>query len=248
MGKWSALKFYYKVAREALGIAESPHQPGEAEVRFAEFAIARSKWAIECGPRTDTHLATLASTYGCRLDCYEASPVFAKKLASRLNSHEGVTVHNKGVGSAFSRLRYYYLNQSFLKDVPYPSLGISKKVEVVPLYSCIAAGSSAGPDFVKSDVEGLDLEVFAGLGAWRSGLKYFQLEMTSWDEATYKKLFPTFNFFLLLDNGHPLKETRSEQCFVPTEEVGWDTIQIAMEAGATVNLAGVRQGLETPSF
>lgn len=248
MGKWSALKFYSRAAREALGIAESIHRPGSAELWFAEFAIARSNWAIECGPRTDTALVSLAIKHGCRLDLFEASPVFANILSSRTKGLEGVEIHNKGVGSKASLLRYYFLNQSFLKDVPYPSLGISKKVEIVPLSFLIPDGSSPGPDFVKSDVEGLDLEVFTGLGRYRSDLKYFQLEMTSWDEEKYKKLFPAFDFYLLLDEGHPLQGNNAEKCFVLATDVGWKNIRIAMENGATVNLAGVKQGLDKPNF
>ena len=249
MGKLSAVKFYVRASLESLGVLESVHSPKASELSFGAFALEHSTVAVECGPRVDTDLAELALEQGVTIHLLEASPIFSRKLSSklkRLGGSEGLAVvQNFGVSDTEGSLKYYFLNQSFEKNKGFPTLGIGKSISAVTLDWYFRDAEK--PQFIKSDVEGLDLRVFAGAKGLIPSLDYFQLEMCSTDKDDYLSLFEGFELFVLLDEDHPLNKGVFEKPLVPIASLGWDSVFLSMSRGETNNLCGVRHGAERPS-
>ena len=106
---------------------------------------------------------------------FEASPIFARKLKKKIKasalSTNLVNLVNMGVSSSSGYLRYYLLNQSFVKNVPYRTYWLGRKVWVTSLDDFFEKRYK--PDFIKSDCEGLDLEIFRGAKELLKTTKYF---------------------------------------------------------------------------
>ena len=98
------------------------------------------------------------------------------------------------VSSHSGSLRYYFLNQSFVKNVPYRTYWFGRKVRVTSLDDFFETRNK--PDFIKSDVEGLDIEVFRGAKELLKSTKYFQLEMCETQQSSYLKILTFFSYFL----------------------------------------------------
>ena len=137
LGKRRALRFYARALLESCGLIKSVHQVSGEEKKFAEFAISHSHSIVDCGPRLDTELVAIAMCYGVKITLFEASPVFARKLKKKIKAMvrqtDIVTVKNMGVSSHSGSLRYYFLNQSFVKNVPYRTYWFGRKVRVTSL-------------------------------------------------------------------------------------------------------------------
>jgi FkbM family methyltransferase len=249
MGKLSAARFYTRALLESFGLLSSEHNPHQSEVAFAEFAIRNSEVAVECGPRTDTVLARLAISLGVKLYLFEASPVFFRILRRRLRrldrSLATLRVENLGISDSNGILKYYLLNQSFVRNQAFPTLGIAKTVFCVSLDHYF--NDIPKPQFIKSDVEGLDIRVFLGAKQILSNLDYFQLEMCSLDKNEYTSLFADFELFVLLDPGHPLHRGDFSAPMVHIEKLGWETVFGSMAKGNTINLCGIRRSRPLPS-
>lgn len=247
MARLKAFGFYLYAVLEATGFVKSEHEISQQERQFAEFAISHSRSIVDCGPRLDIELVTLALHYGAEITLFEASPVFARKLQYKIKKEYAaartVKIVNMGVSSSSGSLRYYFLNQSFVKDVPYRTYGFGRSVKVTSLDEFFKARNK--PDFIKSDVEGLDIEVFKGAEETLKSLKYFQLEMCSTQQSTYLNLFKEFDLFLLLSENHPLWRG---QALSPMETIGWKTVFDSMGRGETNILCGVRRGAHLPKF
>jgi FkbM family methyltransferase len=235
--------FYARALLESLGIMASKHHPSSAELAFAKHALLNSRNAVECGPRLDTEFIELATRCGVSLSVFEANPLFCVGLKRRLRriaaSNHFVQVSNIGVSDFIGEMDYFLLNQSFIPNVPFPTLGLRVKVSVTTLDRYFE--QRRAPEFIKSDVEGLDLSVFAGAKRILGTLKYFQLEMTSLWKDDYERLFRDFELFLLIDDAHPLR-TVAKSNFIRIDEIGWATVFDSMRRGETNVLCGVRKG------
>ena len=250
MGIFKALKFYVGAALEASGLTESAHLIPSEELYFAEFAISHSTRVVDCGPRLDTELVAIALRYNAEITLFEASPIFARKLKKSIKAMvrqaDIVTVVNQGVSYASGSLRYYFLNQSFVKNVPYRTYWFGRNVEVTSLDEYFIGRNY--PDFIKSDVEGLDLEVFRGAQEILRTMKYFQLEMVSTAPSNYEELFQDFDLFILLSKNHPLRLRAGAEMFTPVSKLGWEKIFASMLLDETNILCGVRKGAPVPNF
>lgn len=239
--------FYTRALLESRGLIKSEHQISGEEEKFAEFAISHSQSIVDCGPRLDTELVAIAMRHRAEITLFEASPAFARKLKKKIKamvrSTDIVTVVNMGVSSHSGSLRYYFLNQSFIKNIPFRTFNFGREVKVTSLD--VYFKSRSKPDFIKSDVEGLDIEVFRGATELLKTIKYFQLEMCSTEQRSYLDLFEDFDLFLLLSKNHPLWQGKM---FVPIETFGWETIFDSMQRGDTNILCGVRKGAHAPKF
>lgn len=163
-----------------------------------------------------------------------------------VGSTDNVTVKNLGVSSASGSLRYYFLNQSFVQNVPFRTFKFGRKVKVTSLDEFFKTRSK--PDFIKSDVEGLDLEVFRGAKELLKSTKYFQLEMCETQQSSYLELFEDFDLFLLLSKDHPLWRGQGTPMLTSMETLGWETVFDSMRRGDTNILCGARKGVPVPQF
>ena len=84
MTKFSGLKWWAGRLLESLGVQDSVHRPKPSELAFAAFALKESTVAVECGPRTDTHLAELAIQESALIYIFEASPIFSRKIKLKI--------------------------------------------------------------------------------------------------------------------------------------------------------------------
>ena len=250
LGKWRALRFYARALLESCGLIKSVHQVSGEEKKFAEFAISHSHSIVDCGPRLDTELVAIAMCYGVKITLFEASPVFARKLKKKIKAMvrqtDIVTVKNMGVSSHSGSLRYYFLNQSFVKNVPYRTYWFGRKVRVTSLDDFFETRNK--PDFIKSDTEGLDIEVFRGAKELLKSTKYFQLEMCETQQSSYLELFEDFDLFLLLSKDHPLWRGQGAPMLTPMETLGWEMVFDSMRRGDTNILCGIRKGAPAPQF
>jgi FkbM family methyltransferase len=245
-GKAAAARFYMRALLSSIGLVDSDHRPSDAERTFWRYAVPLSSSVLELGPRTDTDLIGVCREFDVNFIAFEANPFFARRLKHRVRSlgfSKSVQIFNVGVGSSSGTMSYYFLNQSFLKNTPFPTLGIRKRISVVSLDTFFAG--LLGPDFIKSDIEGLDLAAFRGAKELLKSLKFFQVEMCSLNPSEYHDLFQDFNLFLILDEVHPLYRKYQQQV-IPIEIVGYEDVFNSMRRGETNNLCGVRKGLEHP--
>jgi FkbM family methyltransferase len=226
LGKWRAFVFYARALLESCGLIYSVHQVSGEEQKFAEFAISHSQSIIDCGPRLDTELVAIALRYRAEITLFEASPVFVRKLRKKIKamvrSTDIVTVINMGVSSHSGSLRYYFLNQSFVENVPFRTYRFGRNIRVTSLDEFF--GTRNKPDFIKSDVEGMDIQVFRGAKELLKSTKYFQLEMCSTEESSYGDLFKNFDLFLLHSENHPLWRGQGAPMLTPMETLGWETV------------------------
>ena len=250
LGKLKALMFYARALLESCGLIKSVHKISGEEQKFAEFAISHSKSIIDCGPRLDTELVAIALRYRAEITLFEASPVFARKLRKKIKgmvrSTDIVTVINMGVSSHSGSLRYYFLNQSFVENIPFRTYHFGRNVRVTSLDEFFKTGNK--PDFIKSDVEGLDIQVFRGAKELLKSTKYFQLEMCSTEQSSYGELFKNFDLFLLHSENHPLWRGQGAPMLTPMETLGWETVFDSMRRGDTNILCGIRKGAPAPQF
>jgi len=250
MSKFKALKFYFGALFQASGVTHSEYKPSIQEIKFADFAVRHSTAVVECGPRLDTDLVEIANSEQVHITLFEASPVFAWKLKKKIQASavakNRVRLVNIAVSSHSGSLRYYFLNQSFVKNVPFRSYGLSKKVLVTSLDDFFIKKNRQY--FIKTDVEGLDLKVFQGAKELLKTTKYFQLEMCSLQRVDYLQHFSDFDLFLLLSENHPLRRGQGASTFTPIDKFGWETVFDSMRQGETNVLCGVRKGAAVPNF
>jgi FkbM family methyltransferase len=110
----------------------------------------------------------------------EANPLLVKRLLSNVGAYKNVKVHICGLSRTFAVLPFSILSSgnsglsSFSPwgDVPYDRV----------LYIAAMPASelqSAGPDIVKIDVEGYELEVLKGFGLLLSDIKKYVIETSN---------------------------------------------------------------------
>jgi FkbM family methyltransferase len=244
MSVFRAAYFYVEVLLSSLGLKRERYSPKKSELNFQDWALSQSKLAVHCGPRTDTEFVEMATSRNCDSVLFEASPVFARVLAKKLSNNIRTKVINVGVSSEQGSLKYFYLNQSFVRNLGFPSLNLYRQVQVTTLDNYFY--DKPKPDFIATDIEGYDIEAYRGARDILKQSSFFQLEMPSTSVEDYLDLFEDFNMCFLFDSDHPLWELSGRRSIVSVDELGWETVFNSMRKGDTNVLVGVRKGIPIP--
>jgi FkbM family methyltransferase len=256
MSKIKAATFY---ARQLFGglfaRAENFTKPQITELAYAEHCISETRFSIEVGPRLDTALAQFSISMNKRLDLFEASPTFCRKLKVLFRDATNLTVHNLGLSNFDGRTKYYILNQSFIKDFGFPSLGLYRKINITSLNE-FYRNSNEYPQFLKSDAEGLDFQILEGASELIPNLSFVQLELNFHTSSgarielsDYEKLLANFSLYLIGEHTHPLwKQLCLRSGLIQLDVETWNTAVGLSYSGIGFNLAAVKNGKYVPEY